>query len=86
MTPSYSHHKSQDILTSSTPDHNQLLYVLPRSRLRYGDRRFSVAAPRLWNALPESVKNAPSIVVFKKLLKTHLFRSAYGCEALSGIA
>ena len=80
-----------DLLTEYTPSRSLRSatvkrLVLPRSRLRYGDRRFSVAAPRLWNALPESVKNAPSIVVFKKLLKTHLFRSAYGCEALSGTA
>ena len=37
------------------------------------NRSFTVAAPRLWNSLPPSIKHAPDIIVFKKLLKTHLF-------------
>jgi len=42
-----------------------------------GDRAFSVAAPRLWNALPLTVRAAPTLASFKKLLKTHLFKIAY---------
>jgi hypothetical protein len=52
--------------------------AVPRSRLKgYGDRAFSVAAPRLWNALPDSVTGANTGTVFKKHLKTHLFLSAF---------
>ena len=40
----------------------------------YGRRAFSVAAPRLWNALPSSVRDAPTLTCFKSRLKTHLFR------------
>jgi len=42
-----------------------------------GDRAFSVAAPRLWNALPLCIRSASSLSVFKSKLKTHLFELAY---------
>ena len=43
----------------------------------YGDRRFAVCAPRLWNCLPLHIKNSNSINQFKSQLKTHLFNQAY---------
>ena len=50
----------------------------PKSRLKkYGDRAFSVCAPRLWNVLPDDIKQAKSVDIFKGLLKTHLFKAAY---------
>ena len=49
----------------------------PRTRLRFGDRAFSISAPRLWNALPQHLKNSTSCQAFKKCLKTHLFRLAH---------
>ena len=42
-----------------------------------GSRAFSVAAPKLWNLLPPSIRTAPSIPTFRSRLKTHLFRQAY---------
>ena len=42
-----------------------------------GDRSFVVAAPKLWNALPSSIRSASSLVLFKKLLKTFLFKRAF---------
>ena len=52
--------------------------VVPRSRLKgFGDRAFSIAAPRLWNALPGSLTSCKSVGAFKKGLKTHLFKSAF---------
>jgi len=39
-------------------------------------RRFSVAAPRLWNSLPLNCRTAPSVNIFKIRLKTFLFDSA----------
>ena len=47
-----------------------------RSTLVY-DRSFSHAAPRLWNELPIQIRNAESVVVFKGLLKTHLFTNFF---------
>ena len=43
----------------------------------YGKRAFSVAAPELWNNLPEDIKSANSIDDFKRKLKTFLFMRAY---------
>ena len=47
------------------------ILLTPRSRLvMAGDRSFPVAGPRVWNALPSTVRIAPS-------LKTFLFSSRY---------
>ena len=62
--------------TLRSSDANMLLE--PRSSMKtYGDRAFGVAAPRLWNKLPSSVKDKPSVNAFKKALKTHLFRIVF---------
>ena len=56
---------------------NKLLQV-PRSKLKsYGDRRFSIAGPKLWNNIRASLRNANSLNSFKKLLKTYLFHQAF---------
>ncbi len=58
---------------------NQRLLRILKSKLKSrGDRAFSVAAPRLWNALPSSIRFATSISVIKSRLKTYLFELAYG--------
>ena len=44
---------------------------------RYGRRAFSVAAPILWNRLPDKLRNTICIDTFKKELKTFLFRHIY---------
>ena len=46
-----------------------------RSRTSFGDRAFSIAAPKLWNRLPNTIRNITSIDLFKKDLKTHLFKN-----------
>ena len=45
--------------------------------IRYGKRAFSVAAPELWNNLPQDIKSTNSIDHFKRKLKTFLFTRAY---------
>jgi len=47
--------------------------IVHRSHKQAGDRAFSIIAPRLWNGLPVSVRQAVSISSFRKLLKHHLF-------------
>ena len=42
-----------------------------------GDRAFSAAAPKLWNELPLSIKQAPSLSSFKSRLKTHFYVKAF---------
>ena len=47
----------------------------PRTRSKhYGDRTFSSAAPRPWNALPNQIRNSNSVEIFKVRIKTHLFK------------
>ena len=54
-----------------------LEHPIIKSSKTLGDRAFTLAAPVEWNLLPPSIRNAPSLLLFKKLLKTHLFRIAH---------
>ena len=40
-------------------------------------RSFESAAPLLWNALPDELRQISNIITFKKKLKTHLFKQSY---------
>jgi len=52
--------------------------VIPSTRrTRLGDRTFPVTAARAWNALPSSVRSAPSLLQFRRDLKTTLFQPSY---------
>ncbi len=51
---------------------DQCLLKVPLTPLKYaGDRSFQKAAPMLYNALPVTIKTAPSLSVFKKGLKRY---------------
>ena len=57
---------------------DQKLLAVPKSKLiTYRDRAFPVAAPKLWNELPLDLRSVDSINLFKKHLKTDLFKKAY---------
>ena len=43
----------------------------------YGQRAFSVAAPRLWNKLPFEIRACSDVNLFKSKLKTFLFKTVY---------
>ena len=48
--------------------------VIQRTRLStVDDRAFPVAGSRFWNSLPRDVTSAPTLAVFPKCLKSHLF-------------
>ena len=47
------------------------------ARTRHGERCLSNAMAKEWNTLPPDVRNEESIYIFKKKLKTLLFRQAY---------
>ena len=52
------------------------LLVIPRTNtIRYGERAFCTAAPRLWNGLRLDISLVNSLELFKKKLKTFLFTS-----------
>ena len=55
--------------------HNLILTV-PRSITNYGERAFSRAGPRLWNALPVELRLTESLETFKSHLK-HIFFSSF---------
>ncbi|CAH3154720.1 unnamed protein product [Porites lobata] len=42
-----------------------------------GDRAFVAAAPKLWNNLPLDLRCTSDFQVFKRDLKTHLFKKAF---------
>ena len=53
------------------------LLQTPRSANSICDRAFSVIAPKIWNSLENEIRAEQSIDVFKKKLKTFLFRRAF---------
>ena len=57
-------------------DQNYLKTTFTRSNT-VQSRAFSVAAPRLWNNLPNNIRTAPSLNVFKTKLKTYLFNEFF---------
>ena len=74
----------QELVTPYQPKRNlrsensRLLQIPNNARTKtYGERRFDKAAPTLWNSLPLSLRNVNSLDVFKRDLKTHLFRVAF---------
>ena len=56
---------------------HSLLFTVPKITSRAdkstADRAFSLSAPKLWNSLPEELRNCSSVETFKEKLKTFLF-------------
>jgi len=55
------------------PSADTLTLEVPRTRLSFGDRAFSVAGPRAWNSLPINVYSAQAMFSSRKLLRTIFF-------------
>ena len=51
---------------------NSNRFVVPLIKIKTGSRAFSISGPALWNALPVLIRNAETILTFRKLLKSHL--------------
>ena len=47
--------------------------MLQKQKRTLGDRAFQVASPGLWNGVPNDIRNAKTMDVFKSLVKTHLY-------------
>ena len=60
-------------------NYDELKLSVPRYRNKYGERRFSVSGPCLWNTLPYQIRSQPNLYSFKRELKTFLFRNYYDC-------
>ena len=52
-------------------------YLVPRTRLKFGERAFSVAGPTAWNSLPDKLTRVVDSKKFKVELKTHLCTLAF---------
>ena len=63
--------------TLRSASQNQFIVVPRSSTTTYGDRAFSIAAPKLWNSLPVNLRETISIHLFKSKVKTHLFQEAF---------
>jgi hypothetical protein len=76
-------HYINNMLKPYTPSANlrsssKGLLTIPSVKLvNYGERSFSYAAPKLWNALPEYIRKSETLPIFKTRLKTHLFKQYY---------
>lgn len=54
--------------------HGKLLVPPPAKTAKMGERSFTRGNPTLWNTLPDNVTSTDSAGLFKKNLKTYLFR------------
>ena len=57
----------------SSNDPLRLTYSITRTLA--GDRTFTVTASKYWNNLPLAIRQASSVRIFRKTLKTHLFNN-----------
>jgi len=60
------------VVTSHNRHIQSCAYAFTR-RTTLGDRAFPVTAARAWNSLPLSARSAPSLLQFRRDLKTALF-------------
>jgi hypothetical protein len=65
-----------DIPTRILRSATQKLLKVPRTKTKIACRSFSFSAPTIWNSLPLSIRESPSLVVFHSRLKTYLFPPA----------
>ena len=80
LAPSYIQdliHRHQPSRTLRSASLNLLQQLsLPRTS-SYGGRAFSITAPSLWNKLPTHLRGCSCIDIFKRNLKTHLFKKYF---------
>ena len=47
--------------------------IIPKTKLNLGKPAFSVAAPRVWNELPITLKTSETIAIFQKNNSKHIY-------------
>ena len=52
-------------------------YRVPRTRMKLGERAFSVAGPATWKSLPAVLRNTSDTARFKRHLKAHFYQLAF---------
>ena len=63
-------------LVSDPPTQLSSVYIKPRCRTKFGERGFSHAGPTARNSLPHHLHHISDTGLFKRRLKTELFRRA----------
>ena len=53
-----------------------VLNIPATKRKTFADRPFAVAGPKIWNSLPQSIRQATTFYYFKRELKTYFFKCA----------
>ena len=61
---------------------NSKRFVVSRIKTKTGSKASSISGPALWNALPVPIRNAETILTFRKLLKSHLFHPSHSAARL----
>jgi len=56
---------------------NTNLLAVPRTKTVFGSHAFHVAAPTVFNSLPQDIRSTNNISAFCRLLKTFYFRNAF---------
>jgi hypothetical protein len=80
LSPSYiaemiDHYKPARTLRSQ----NSTSLIVPRyESVTFGEKSFKVKAAKLWNSLPNDIRNVLVLDSFKNMLKTYLFKLEYG--------
>ena len=75
----------KDLLSLKPPTNNyalcssaqSLLFIPKADCSSLGDWAFAHAGPVLWNLLPLTIRTSSSLAIFKRQLKTFLFRKAF---------
>ena len=68
---------SRDVAATPSLRHWPTLVVPSTRRSTLGDRAFPVAAGRVWNSLPSSLRAVQSLTTFRRRLKAELFDSSF---------
>ena len=77
QAPEYLQHKltlKNPVWITCSATERDILQIPYNKRKTLPDRGFSSAGPKLWNSLPLELQTAPTVSIFRKLLKTHLFK------------
>ena len=69
------YHSVTEIHSYNTRSANKGNLQIPLTNLRAGGKAFSVSGARIWNNIPNSIKQAQSLYVFKRELKEYLIKS-----------
>ena len=69
------YHPVTEVDSYNTRSANKGNLQIPLTNLRAGDKAISVSGARVWNSIPDGIKQAQSLDIFKRELKEYLIKS-----------